>query len=320
MSARCDADSIENGKPAAILPRAGAARKIGRIHRAGSLDVLARGLRVRQWTKNVLLFAGLLFASKLGDATRWGEAWLAFAAYCAASSAAYLVNDVRDVDRDRLHPTKCHRPVASGRLSIRAAIVLAVALAVGALGAAAALGADALLFLAGFMVLQLAYSYRLKHYVLIDVLTISALFTIRSAAGAEAARVRLSPWLLGCTALLALFLGLAKRRGELGLEGSSSGIRRTVLAHYRIPSLDRLLAVVALATIGAYSAYALGARHAAEMVMTIPFVVAAVGRYFFLVRRHGLGEEPEAILLTDPQILLAIGAWTFTAALVLTRT
>jgi 4-hydroxybenzoate polyprenyltransferase len=288
--------------------------------RVAPLRVVAQALRVRQWTKNLLLFAGLLFAAKLGDGTRWGEAWLAFAAYCAASSAAYLVNDVLDLDRDRLHPAKRHRPVASGRMSTRAALALASLLAASALGAAGALGVDSLGFLTGFLVLQLAYSFRLKQLVGLDVLTIAGLFTIRAAAGAEAVRVRVSPWLLVCTALLALFLALAKRRGELGLAGSGEGVRRAVLAHYSVPAVDRLLIVVAVSTVAAYSAFAFGARHSLEMGVTIPFVVAAIARYLVLVHRHGLGEEPEEILLTDIPILVAIGSWAVTAALVLTLT
>jgi 4-hydroxybenzoate polyprenyltransferase len=270
---------------------------------------------VRQWTKNLLLFAGLLFAAKLGDGTRWGEAWLAFAAYSAASSAAYLVNDVHDADRDRLHPVKRHRPVASRRLSASAALGLAALLAALALGAAAALGLDSFGFVAAFLVLQLAYSFRLKELVGLDVLTIAALFAIRAAAGAEAVRVRVSPWLIACTALLALFLALAKRRGELDLGEAAS---RAVLARYSARVLDRLLVAVAVATVCAYAAYAIGARNSPEMTVTIPFVVAGIGRYLVLVRRHGLGEEPEEILLADVPILVALAGWTVTAALVLT--
>jgi 4-hydroxybenzoate polyprenyltransferase len=276
--------------------------------------VAFQALRPRQWTKNLLLFAGLLFAAKLGDATRWGEAWLAFAAYCAGSSAAYLVNDVRDAERDRLHPAKLHRPVASGRLSVPWALGLAAALAVASLGAAAALGVDSLIFLLGFLVLQLAYSFRLKALVGVDVLTIAGLFTIRAAAGAEAVRVRVSPWLLACTALLALFLALAKRRGELDL---SEAARRAVLDRYSVRTLDRLLVVVAVSTVAAYSAYAFGARDSLEMAVTIPFVVAAIARYLVLVHRHGLGEAPEEILLTDVPIVAAVGSWAVAAALVL---
>jgi len=275
---------------------------------------------VRQWTKNLLLFAGLLFAAKLADASRWGEAWLAFAAYCAGSSAAYLVNDVRDAERDRLHPRKRHRPVASGRLPARVALGIAGALAVAGLVAAAGLGIESLGFFAGFLGLQLAYSFRLKTIVGLDLLTIAALFTIRAAAGAEAVEVRVSPWLLACTALLALFLGLAKRRGELGLGSSGGNLGRPVLARYSVAVLDRLLVGVAAATIGAYAAYTLGARHSLEMVVTVPFVVLAVGRYLALVYRHGLGEEPEEILLRDVPILVLLVAWAVTAALVLTLT
>jgi 4-hydroxybenzoate polyprenyltransferase len=302
-----------------VIESTAAARLQDRL-RVASPRVVAQALRVRQWTKNLLLFAGLLFAAKLGDGMRWGEAWLAFAAYCAASSAAYLVNDVLDAGRDRLHPAKRHRPVASGRLSTRAALGLASVLAAAALGAAGALGIDSLVFLTCFLVLQLAYSFKLKQLVGLDVLTIAGLFTIRAAAGAEAVRVRVSPWLLACTALLALFLALAKRRGELGLAGSNEGARREVLTRYSVPALDRLLVVVAVSTVAAYSAYAFGARHSLEMAVTIPFVVAAVARYLVLVHRHGLGEEPEEILLTDVPILIAIGSWAVTAALVLTLT
>jgi len=186
-----------------------------------------------------------------------------------------------------------------------------------ALGVAAALGVDSLGFLAAFLVLQLAYSFRLKQLVGLDVLTIAALFTIRAAAGAEAVRVRVSPWLLVCTALLALFLALAKRRGELGLREED---RRAVLARYSLRAVDRLLVVVAASTVAAYSAYAVTARHSLEMAVTIPFVVVAIVRYLVLVHRHGLGEEPEEILLTDVPILLAIGSWAVTAGLVLTLT
>jgi 4-hydroxybenzoate polyprenyltransferase len=286
-------------------------------NRSGVVRTLVASLRVKQWTKNLLLFAGLLFAAKLGDPGRWVDAWLAFAVYCAASSAAYLVNDVRDAGLDRLHPTKRLRPVADGRLTPRAALSLSAALAVGALSGAVVLGAAAVILVAGFIALQLLYSFGFKLVVGLDVLAIAALFTIRAAAGAEAVRVRVSPWLLVCTALLALFLALAKRRGELD---RSRECRRRVLARYSLGVLDRLLVVVAAGTIATYSAYAVTARHSLEMATTIPFVAAAVGRYFVLIHRDGLGEQPEEILVTDLPILLAIGSWAVAAALVLTLT
>lgn len=296
---------------ALVETRAGLAQQVARIR------LLASALRVRQWSKNLLLFAGLLFAAKLGDTSRWGEAALAFAAYCAGSSAAYLVNDVRDAPGDRLHPTKRSRPVASGRLSVALALALAGGLAASGLGIAVALGLESTAFFLAFLGLQVAYSLRLKQIVALDVLTIAALFTVRAAAGAEAVEVRVSPWLLACTALLALFLGLAKRRGELGLGGQNETLRRPVLAHYSVATLDRLLIAIAAATVGAYTAYTVNARHSLEMVATVPFVVVAILRYFVLVHRHGLGEEPEEILLRDIPILLLLASWTVTAALVL---
>lgn len=289
-------------------------RVVTRRKRTGAVRTLAGALRVRQWTKNLLLFAGLMFAAKLGDAGRWGEAWLAFAAYCAASSAAYLVNDVHDAERDRLHPVKRDRPVAAGRISARAALALAALLAVGALAAGAYLGTAFALLLAAFLGVQLAYSFALKRVAGIDVLAIAGLFTIRAAAGAEAVRVQVSPWLLACAALLALFLGLAKRRSELALGGSA----RPSLSGYSAATLDRLLVAVALTTLGAYTAYAVAARDSLEMTLTVPFVAFALGRYLVLVFRSGLGEAPEEILLTDVPILLAIGGWAVTAAMLLT--
>ena len=292
-------------------------QKRGARSSRASVRLAARALRVRQWPKNLLLFAGLLFAAKLGDSSRWADACLAVAAYCAASSAAYLVNDVHDVARDRLHPTKRLRPVASGRLSIGAALWAAVALAIAALASTAALGIRSLVLLLAFFGLQLLYSFRLKRIVGLDVLTIAGLFTLRAAAGAEAVHVRVSTWLLACTALLALFLALAKRRGELRLESADVSRHRPVLALYSTRIIDRLLVVAAAGAAGSYTAYTLSARDSYEMVITVPLVLAAILRYFVLVHRQGLGEEPEEILLRDRPMLLAITAWAVTAGLVL---
>ena len=175
-------------------------------------------LRPRQWTKNLLLFAGIIFAAELGDAGRWAAAITAFVAYCAASSASYLVNDVRDVASDRLHPVKRARPVARGELGRQRALVLAAALTALALALAAVLGPLSLACMAGFLALQAAYSLRLKTIELVDVIAIAGLFVLRASAGAVAVDVRISEWLLLCTFLLALFLALGKRRAELALE------------------------------------------------------------------------------------------------------
>ncbi len=267
--------------------------------------------------KNLLLFAGIVFAAELGDRARWLEAFAAFAAYCAASSAAYLVNDVRDAEVDRLHPVKRRRPIARGELGPRTALLLAGALATVALGIAAALGPWSVACLLAFVVLQAAYTLRLKHVVMVDVLVISVLFVLRAAAGAIAVHVRISPWLLVCTALLALFLALGKRRAELVLVGAERTPGRAVLEGYSLALVDQLLAAVAGATMVAYAVYTLTAGQPKALVLTVPFVVFGLVRYLQLVHRHDLGEEPENVLLGDVPILLTVAAWAVTCAAIL---
>ncbi|HKP18336.1 MAG TPA: decaprenyl-phosphate phosphoribosyltransferase [Gaiellaceae bacterium] len=277
-------------------------------------------LRPRQWTKNLLLFAGLVFAAKVGDASRWLDALLAFGAYCAASSAAYLVNDVRDAAHDREHPLKRLRPVASGELPAGRALAVAAALAAVALAAAAVLGPWSAAFLAAFLALQGAYTAGLKHVALIDVLAIAGLFVVRASAGAEAVDVRISPWLLICTGLLALFLALAKRRAELVLVGAEETPGRPVLAGYSLALVDQLVTVVASSTVIAYALYTFTARDSKAMMATLPFVVYGVFRYLLLLHRHDLGEEPENVLLTDVPLLLTIAAWAVTSGAILAST
>jgi len=277
-------------------------------------------LRPRQWLKNLLVFAGLVFATKLGDAGRWLEALAAFGAYCAISSAAYLVNDLRDREDDRLHPVKRARPIARGELSLRAAVTLAAGLAAVALVLTGVLGLVSVAFLLAFAALQAAYTLSLKHVVLLDVLVIGSLFVIRAAAGAEAVDVRISPWLLLCTALLALFLALAKRRGELVLVGGQRAPGRPVLEGYSLELVDQLLAIVASSTVIAYSVYTLTARDSKALLATVPFVIFGVFRYLLLVHRDDVGEEPEQVLLTDIPIILAVAGWIATAAAILALT
>jgi 4-hydroxybenzoate polyprenyltransferase len=274
-------------------------------------------LRPRQWTKNLLLFAGIIFAAKLGDLSRWGEAFAAFAAYCAASSASYLVNDVRDAPHDRVHPVKRTRPIARGELSPRLAGLMAALLLFGAYVLVAPLGIASILLLSTFFALQASYTFALKHVVLLDVMTIGGLFVVRAAAGAAAVNVRISPWLLLCTALLALFLALAKRRGELILVGAERTPGRPVLEGYSLALVDQLVTIVAASTVIAYSLYTFTARDSKAMMITIPFVVFGVFRYLLLMHRRQLGEEPEEILLRDVPILACIAAWAVCAAVIL---
>ncbi len=274
-------------------------------------------LRPQQWTKNLLLFAGIVFAAEVADPGRWVQAFAAFAAYCAASSAAYVVNDLRDRASDRQHPVKRRRPIARGEISSRTAVLAAAGLAVLAFALAAALGPTALAFLAAFVALQGAYTLGLKHVVLIDVMAIASLFVVRAAAGADAVDVRISPWLLVCTALLALFLALGKRRGELVLVGAEQTPGRPVLEGYSLALVDQLVTIVAAATVLSYTVYALTAHETQLLAATIPFVVFGVFRYLLLLHRSGGGEEPENVLVGDLPILAAVGLWAVACGAIL---
>ena len=283
--------------------------------REGEGRAVIAAMRPRQWTKNLLLFAGILFAAQYDEPTKWIEAFVAFVAYCAASSAAYIVNDVLDAEEDRRHPLKRNRPIAAGVLAPDRALKIAAMLAIFAVAAMSWFGWASVAYVTGFLALQGAYSWRLKQVVLFDVMTIAALFVIRAAAGAEAVDVRISPWLIVCTALLALFLALAKRRGELTAQGEGAG--RLVLAGYSFALVDQLVSIVAACTIVAYSLYTFEAREGSAMMATIPFVVFGIFRYLLLMHREDLGEEPESVLLSDLPILATIAAWAVTSALIL---
>jgi len=271
-------------------------------------------MRPRQWTKNLLLFAGIIFAAKLGDPARWLAAVTAFVAYCAASSAAYLVNDVRDAESDRLHPVKRSRPIARGELSPQVALALAGALALAAVVLAGMLGPMSLACLAAFVALQAAYSLGLKAFELVDVLALAGLFVLRASAGSIAVDVRISEWLLLCTFLLALFVALGKRRAELGLDGVRA---RPALDGYSVALVDQLLGIVAAATIAAYTGYALAAHDTRWLVATVPLVVYGLFRYLLLLHRRGLGEEPESLLVEDLPLLVTVAVWAAACAVIL---
>jgi len=254
---------------------------------AAALRALLAAMRPHQWTKNLLVFAALVFAQRLtygGDVLR---AAVAFLCFCAASSATYLFNDVCDAENDRRHPLKRHRPVASGALPARMALLAALALGVVAVGGALALRLPVGGIVAGYLALQLGYSLLLKHVVIVDVLCIAASFVLRAGAGAAAVEVEFSSWLLICTALLALFLALAKRRHELLLVENAHNHRRS-LADYSPQMLDQMIAVVTASTLVAYCIYTIWPETVAKfgtdsLKYTIPFVLYGIFRYLYIV-------------------------------------
>src|SRR5262245_5872683 len=264
-------------------------------------------MRPKQWAKNVLLFVGLVFAVRLGDSTSVGRALLAFVAFCAISSAAYLFNDLADLEQDRQHPRKRRRPLASGRIRPAHAIALGSVLLIGGLLIAFLLGTRFGLLTFGYVVLNVAYNAGLKHVVLVDVFALATFFVVRAVAGAVAIDVPISPWLYLCTILGALFLGLAKRRHELLLLGDGAASHRQILSEYTPGLLEQLITIVTAGLVMAYSLYTFSAENLPKdhsMMLTIPIVLFGIFRYLYLVHRREGGGSPEETLLTDLPMLM----------------
>ena len=284
------------------------------------IKAIILSMRPKQWTKNLFVFAGLLFTldshHQIAD---YIKVALAFVMFCILSGVVYLINDILDVEHDRKHSAKSKRPIAAGRLSVKAAWAAAgVLLPVGVAGSFAVntqLGEVALLYVG----LLTAYSLFLKNIVILDVMTIAAGFVLRAVAGAVAIQVEMSPWLLICTILIALFLGLAKRRGELSGLREEAANHRAILAQYSMPLLDQLIGITAASTIIAYALYTFfsetGQAHP-YMIATLPFVIYGVFRYLMLIHQSSDSASPELLLLKDKPLQVDIGLWALACALI----
>jgi len=276
--------------------------------------LLLRSLRPEQWTKNLIVFAGLLFGLQLFTAGAAARALVAFAVFCVLSGVVYVVNDISDREADRRHPLKARRPIASGALSPGLAGGAAAVLAAGALLAAFALGRAFGLMALGYLALQTLYSGPLKHLVILDVLTIAVGFVLRAAAGAVAVRVPISHWLLVVTILLALFLALSKRRHELVLLADQAVEHRPILGEYSPYLLDQMIAVVTASTLVAYIFYCISPETVQKfgtnlLGLTIPFPLYGIFRYLYLVHRREGGGSPSQMLLNDRPLLVCVGLW-----------
>lgn len=274
-------------------------------------------LRPHQWTKNLIVFAGLIFGQRLLDAEAVARSSGAFVIFCALSSAIYLVNDIVDRDADRRHPVKSARPIASGALPVRIAAYAAALLAAGGLAASLALGPLFALVAAGYVALQSLYSGPLKRIVIIDVLTIAGGFVVRAVAGAVAIAVPISHWLLVVTVLLALFLALSKRRHELVLLADGATDHRQILGEYSPYLLDQMISVVTASTLVAYAFYTISPETEAKfqtglLGLTVPFPLYGIFRYLYLVHRKELGGSPSDLLLTDRPLLICVALWALT--------
>src|SRR5204863_4035814 len=277
------------------------------VRRRSQAVALLVAMRPPEWIKNVLVFAGLLFSQKLKQGPQVVDATITFVAFCAISSAGYLVNDLRDAPLDRRHPEKRHRPIASGELSERIASGAAVVLAAIGIGISFAWvdpGVAGLVALYG--VITVAYSVTLKRLVIIDVMTIASLFILRVVAGAVAVEAHASEWLLLCTAMLALFLGFTKRRQEAMEEMQEGGTARPVLEHYSLPFLDQMVSMVTAGAIISYAIYAVNSPLiGSEMLATGPSVLYGVFRYLYLIYDRRDVRSTAAILTEDPGMIFA---------------
>jgi len=280
-----------------------------------------RALRPKQWLKNGIVFAGVIFAQKVGDPQADRLAIWAFILFCLLSSAVYLVNDLVDLKSDRLHPIKRHRPLASGALPASVGVAAAAVFGVGALAASFAVNVPFGWLAGAYVALNLAYSFGLKHVVIVDVFAVALGFVIRAAAGAEAIQVTISPWLLICTVLLALFLALSKRRHELVLLEANAGDHRRSLAEYSPYLLDQMIAVVTASTVVSYSIYTMWPEtvrkfHTQSMIYTVPFVIFGIFRYLYLIHQREEGGAPEKIPLSDVPMIVNLLLWLATVALI----
>ncbi len=293
--------------------------------RRGPVKALLVSLRPKQWVKNLLLFAGLLFTlDQHHTAGQFTAVGLSFVLFSTLSSVVYLINDLADRESDRRHPKKRRRPIASGELSpalaLSAAAVLGAVGLVGSFLLGAKFGTIALLY----FVVTLGYTFRFKHVVILDVLVLAAGFVFRAVAGAFVINVGISPWLILCTLMLALFLGLSKRRAEL-ISVQLSGIpgTRRILEEYSPALLDQMIVIVTSVSLMSYSLYTVNSPMALThhyLMLTIPFVIYGIFRYLYLMHRHSLGESPDAVLVEDKPMLINVLLWGLTTALIVTHT
>ena len=306
-----------------------------------SLKYLILGMRPKQWVKNAFVFAGVVFAGQqyLVQPWAWGRVLVAFLLFCLVSGSVYLINDLADMESDRVHPRKRHRPLAAGRLSPALARAGAVIAALGALATPLLLGAVSpapavaigslwerlgssyalgwyvfAVLLLVYFVLQVAYTFYLKHIVILDLFAIAAGFVLRAVGGAAVVQVYISPWWLVCVLLLALFLGLGKRRNELLVLERGAGTHRPILEEYSPHFLEHLITIDIACTIIAYSLATFTAPSVPlepypMLMATIPVVIYALFRYLYLMYQRGEGGTPEELLFKDRPLLASISLW-----------
>lgn len=287
-----------------------------------AMRALIRTMRPKQWAKNAFVFAGILFDRQLLEAESFARVIAAFILFSLTASAVYLINDIVDIERDRLHPKKKNRPLPAGQLPMQMAVGAAIILPAISLGSSLAVSMPLTIVLLTYFVMQLLYSFQLKNVVLIDVFIIAAGFVLRTIAGVVVINVtNFSPWLYVCVGLLALFLAVGKRRQELILLEDDAAKVRDTYKGYNLPLLNDLLRLVVTGTSIAYALYATEAETALVapeyMLLTVPIVYYALFRYLYVIHRLGMGGDPTDVLYEDRPLQAAIGMWGITIFILL---
>ena len=288
--------------------------------------LILRSMRPKQWTKNIILFAPLIFSQNITNKQMAISSLISFMVFCLLSGSVYILNDLIDIKQDKVHPLKSKRPLASGRLRpIYAVITLLVLLALSAYISLTCLNYLFILVAGSYLILQIAYSTVLKHIVIIDVFSIAAGFLLRVIAGAEAIEVTFSTWLFFCTILLALFLALSKRRHEIILLDEKAINHRKILFEYSADLLDQMISIVTTTTLIAYILYTISPETVNKfgtdnLKYTVPFVLYGIFRYLYLIHQRNEGGSPERVLLNDMPILITVILYCLTACFILYNT
>lgn len=263
-------------------------------------------LRPKQWTKNLLVFAALIFSIKIVTVAMWGKCIAGFLLFSLVSGCVYILNDYVDREADSRHPEKRHRPIASGRLQPMRALAFGCILLIASFSMAFILNPWFSLLLLGYFMINVAYSMKLKHIVIIDIMVIAFGFVLRAIGGGLVIDIPFTPWFLICTMLLALFLAISKRRHELYLLSKNKGEHRKVLEQYSPELLNQLNSIVTTAAIMSYSLFTFTSGHTIHLMWTIPLVMYGIFRYLYLIHMKGKGGRPEEILLEDRHILTTV--------------
>lgn len=283
---------------------------------------IVKSLRPQQWMKNLFIFAPLIFSQNMLNLSLLLKTSAAFGLFCLISGSCYIFNDLQDIEEDKRHPLKAVRPLASGRLTKKIAVVFFIAISLSSIILAFILGRYFFYVLLAYFFMQVAYSVRLKHVVILDVFIIAAGFSLRVIAGGLVIDVYISPWLLICTLLLALFLALSKRRHEIVILDKEAENHRPILGEYSPYLLDQMIAVVTASIVVSYCLYTISAETVKKfgtknLVYTVPFVLYGIFRYLYLIHQKAEGGSPEVLIIKDKPLLIAIFLWIVSTSLII---